>query len=752
MKLFIAEKPSLAQAIAGGLGNGTKKDGCIVIGNNVVTWCFGHILEQLSPNEYNDDYKYWKMETLPIIPSPWKLKVKPDAKKQFCIVKDLIKQADIIVNAGDPDREGQLLIDEVLEYVGVNKPVQRILLNALDDKSVKEALTDIRKNEDFIGLRNSALGRSRADWLIGMNLSRAYTVQARKAGYDEIFSVGRVMTPTMSLVVRREDEIANFKPVNHYGIRGTFNNDEANFTADWFIPKDIEGLDKEDRLIDKSVAEKVLDKLKNLPQGTVAHVTNVEENEKKEAQRLPYSLSALQIDAGRIYGYSPQLVLDTMQSLYEKKLTTYPRSDCDYLPENQKENSLGIIGNLKGLFSADIDKIIEKTNTNIHSRAWNDKKITAHHAIIPTTIKADFSSLNDVEKNCYFLVAKAYLAQFLPMHSYLSVKIMISIASEAFIGKGKTILEQGWKELYIGDKSDKEDDADTILPQVVEGQTVNFVEATLVEKTTKPPTRFTEATLLKAMKEIYKYVRDENLKKELKECSGIGTEATRATIIKKLQDTGLLALSKKYLVPTDKSKVAISIYPEDLTYPDITAVMENKLEEVQKGNLSLEDFIALQLEMLNNFLEEAKKIELAPPKDVPKCPDCGKAMRRYKGKNGFFWGCTGYPECSTTALDNKGKPLFIKKAECPRCKSVMQRFPSKNNPKQFYWHCTNKECNLYLTDDAKNKQPIVVRCPECKKGYLVLRDGKKGPFWSCSDYQKTKCNCIRQDENGKPKL
>lgn len=750
MKLFIAEKPSLAQAIASGIGNGTRKDGYIVIGDNVVTWCFGHILEQLSPNEYGEEYKVWKMETLPIVPAEWKLKVKANAQKQFDIVKKLIKEADIIVNAGDPDREGQLLIDEVLLYVGTKKPIQRLLLNALDDKSVKEALANIRNNQDFIGLRNSALGRSRADWLIGMNLSRAYSIQARKAGYDSVFNVGRVMTPTMSLVVRREYEIANFKPVNYYGINALFHTNDGDIPTNWFIPNNIEGLDSEERLIDKSVAENVLNKLNEAPKETLGRITNLEEKEKKEAQRLPYSLSALQIDAGRIFGYSPQTVLDTMQSLYEKKLTTYPRSDCDYLSENQKADAAVITKNLSGLFPDELDKIIAKTDTNIHSRAWNDKKITAHHAIIPTTIKPNISTLSEIEKNCYFLVAKAYLAQFLPMYSYLSTKVMVAFADEVFIGNGKTILELGWKELYAKDKSDNEDESDATLPKLAEGQSVEFLQANLAEKITKPPSRFTEATLLKAMKEIHKYVRDEKLKSELKECSGIGTEATRATIIKKLQDSDLLKLSQKYLVPTEKSRTAMQVYPEDLTYPDMTAIMEKKLEDVQSGNLSLDDFITAQTEMLNGFIERAKNISIAPLENIPKCPACGKAMRKYKGKNGnFFWGCTGYPNCKITAMDQNGKPMFAVEAECPQCKSVMRRYASKDNPKEFYWHCTNKDCNLYLTDDKKGK-PVVIRCPECKKGYLRKRQGKKGTFWSCTSYPN--CKCVKEAQKGKPVL
>ncbi len=245
MKLFITEKPSLAQAIAAGIGVGRKLDGYISVngGKEIVTWCYGHILVQLNPDEYAEKYRSWRMEDLPIIPSVWKLKVKAEVAKQFKIIRELISKATIIVNAGDPDREGQLLVDEVLDYVGNKKPVQRILLNALDEKSVKQSLNDLRDNDEFEGMKNAALGRSRADWLIGMNLSRAYTIRARQVGYEGV-SVGRVMTPTMALVVRREEEISKFKPVTHYAVKAIFANNFGEIPTTWQMSDNIASLER----------------------------------------------------------------------------------------------------------------------------------------------------------------------------------------------------------------------------------------------------------------------------------------------------------------------------------------------------------------------------------------------------------------------------------------------------------------------------------------------------------------------------
>ena len=667
MKLYIAEKPSLARAIAAGIGDGKNCDGYISLngGREIVTWCFGHILENFSPDEYAEKYKHWRMEDLPIVPDIWKLKVKTDAAKQFKIVRDLVSKATTIVNAGDPDREGQLLVDEVLDFVGNKKPVQRILLNALDEKSVKESLSNLRDNKEFQGLKNAALGRSRADWLVGMNLSRAYTILSRQAGYETI-SVGRVMTPTMALVVRRDEEISKFKPVTHYAVKVIFENELGKIPTTWQMSDKVPNLDSEGRLLDLKIAEKFLDKF-NAVSATQGEIIRVEEKNKSELQRLSYSLSTLQIEGGKKYGYSPQTVLDTMQSLYEKKLTTYPRSDCEYLPENQFADSAEILGYLKTLPNEEFSELIRNADVSIKSRAWNDKKISSHHAIIPTRIKADFANLNEVEKNLYLMVARAYLAQFYPVHEYKSTKVTIYYADEKFVGKGKNVIQLGWKALYKNFEREESEETESVLPPVNEGETVKYVSGNVVEKVTKPPKKFTPSTLLQVMKEIFKYVKNDKLKAELKECSGIGTEATRAGIIEKLQTAGFLKLAGKFFEPTEKSKMAVKILPEELIYPDTTAIWEKTLEEIATGKGSLEKFYQSQLKDLNELLTKAKKIEIKPSASQVICPSCGKAMVRRKGKNGYFWGCSGYPECKSTARDINGKAEFTKTSQKAKC-------------------------------------------------------------------------------------
>ena len=655
-RLFIAEKPSMGRAIAQGLealGEKSRSaDGCIRVGSDTVTWLFGHILEQYSPDEYDEKYKRWHIEDLPIVPSVWKLKVKPDAKKQYKIVSALAKEADEIIHAGDPDREGQLLVDELLAHIGVlkTKPVKRILLNALDVKSVQEALRHIRPNDEFVGLRNSALARSRADWLIGMNLSRIYTILARSAGYDSVVNVGRVKTPTMGLVVRREIEIRTFKPVTFFTPQVEFRHANGSFRAKWKA-QEQDGVDEEGRILKKDLAEEILTASSVPP----AKIESVEQKKGTSPQRLPYSLSALQIDAGKIFGYSPQEVLDTQQALYEKKLTSYPRSDCDYLPENQLGDAAAILKNLAAADSS-LERFIEKADLSIKSRAWNDKKISAHHAIVPTTVETKLSALSEKEKNLYMLIAKSYIAQFYPAQEFLSTKVELSAGGEMFTASGKVILQQGWKSLYQNDAKDDEEEQQS-LPDMQQGDSVEFAGGKIVEGVTKPPARFTPATLLKAMKEIHKYVHDKELAASLKECSGIGTEATRAGMIDELEKRGFIKKAGKNFVPTEIASSMCHILPESLIYPDLTARWEDALDKIGKKEMSLADFGAQQKRFLDELLAGAKEAKIPPPRNLPLCPACKNPLRRRKSKKGtWFWSCSGYPDCTKAFADERGKP------------------------------------------------------------------------------------------------
>ena len=629
MRLFIAEKPSLAQAIAHGLGHMSKRNGYIECGNDIVTWCFGHILQQYDPEDYDKNLHAWRLEDLPIIPEHWKNKVSSSAKEQYEVIKSLVAKADCIVNAGDPDREGQLLVDEVLNQLGVlnQKPIQRILLNALDEKSVKTALADIRDNRDFVGLRTA-------------------------------------------LVVRRELEIRNFKPKDYYLLQVDWAHPNGVISTTWKPQEQAEGQDEEGRLIKRDPAEQLAEEIRLEP----GVVESVEQKKGQSQPKLPYSLSSLQIDAGKIYGYSPQEVLDTQQSLYEKKLTTYPRSDCDYLPTNQLADVPLVLKSLRAL-TDDLAQMVKNADPALRSRAWNDKKISAHHAIIPTTITPEWEKLTEKEQNLYILVAKAYLAQFYPPQTFLSTKIQIRCAGESFHASGKVILDDGWKQLYHGSLEEKEGDdhPETKLPAVKQGDAVSFQESRIQTRTTKPPARYNASTLLKAMKEIGKYVKDASLKATLKDCSGIGTEATRAGIIETIQKRGFVSVTRqKNLIPTEKGYLLLRILSDSITYPDITARWEQSLDAISRKEMRLQDFFQEQSRFVQQLLEEAKSCEIPPPKDVVRCPKCSNPMmRRWTTKNGkksYFWGCSKYPECKTTLPDRNGKPVFEEMGYHPKKK------------------------------------------------------------------------------------
>lgn len=704
MRLYIAEKPSMAAELAKCLPGPLKRaDGYISTSGGIVTWGFGHVLRQAEPGEYDVRYEKWRLEDLPILPEEWKMLVSESCKKQFAIIERLIGEAQEIVHAGDPDREGQLLIDEILDYLHNEKPVRRILLNALDEKSIKKAIATLRENRDFYNLKQSALARARADWLIGMNLSRAYTLAAQRAGHRTTLPVGRVKTPTLALVVRREREINDFKPSDYFTLKAEFAHDNGNFTAYWKPREEQLGLDSEGRLADEAAAQALLEAFRSQQEPGVIRLCDT--SEKKENQRLPFSLSGLQVLAGKKFGYDPQLVLDTAQKLYEKKLTTYPRSDCDFLPESQHADGGIILENLCAMPHQELAGWAAQADRDIKSRAWNDKKITAHHAIIPTVEKCNILSLSEAERNIYYLIAQAYIAQFYPVHVYNQTKVELEHAKETFTASGRMITQWGWKSLYSAEPEEGKEEESSTLPAMVKGDPVQFVEGSAEKKATKPPVRFTAATLLAAMKEIHRYVKNPDMKKQLREVSGIGTEATRATIIKELIDRGFLKeeKKKKYLIPTDSAYLLIDALPEELTYPDFTALWESVLYSMANGDESLENFLEEQTAFTAALCAKAKEVNMPLQGEHP-CPQCGKGvLQMRKGRNGTFWGCSSYPQCKGSYDDDGGKP---KKPEhiCPRCKKgALQRIQGKNGA---FWGCTRfPDCRTSFND--KDGQPAL---------------------------------------------
>ncbi|MCF7354205.1 DNA topoisomerase III [Vibrio sp. CK2-1] len=586
VRLFIAEKPSLGRAIASALPKPHKNEqGYIRCGNgDIVTWCIGHLLEQVEPDAYDDRYKKWNLADLPIIPEQWQLRPRAAAKKQLSVIKQLFKQKPDLVNAGDPDREGQLLVDEVIDYLKASKAqkqtAQRLLVNDLNLPAVKRALTQMRSNQEFIPLSISALARSRADWLYGMNMSRAYTLLGQKAGYQGVLSVGRVQTPVLGLVVRRDEEIENFIPRDYFSLHALipYQNgaDSFDIRAKWKPSEAIKPWqDEEGRVLNRKLVENVAERIKGQP----ATVKNSEQKQTKQAPPLPYSLSALQIDAARRFQMSAQDVLNVCQSLYEKhKLITYPRSDSRYLPKEHFAQAPAVTAaisqNDKQLASA-----VDNADLTLKSKAWNDSKVDAHHAIIPTPKKMSSNGLSGHEAKIYQLIARQYLMQFYPAAVYAESKLEFDIAGGLFIAKGRVLVSAGWKSLLPAGKAAQveEDEAD-LVPALQQGEVLTCREGEIKDHKTEPPRHFTESTLLQAMTGIARFVADKNLKKILRETDGLGTEATRAGILDTLFKRQLLVRQGRNILSSEAGRGLIHALPSESTYPDMTAHWEHQLQ------------------------------------------------------------------------------------------------------------------------------------------------------------------------------
>lgn len=585
MRLFIAEKPSLGRAIAAALpGQQRREDGCIRIGDDVVSWCIGHLLEQAEPDAYDPAYKQWRFETLPILPEQWQYQSKRQTAKQLSVVRKLIKEADQLVHAGDPDREGQLLVDEVFHYLKVPKAkldaTQRCLINDLNPAAVKRALNNLRANRDFQSLSVSALARARADWLYGINLTRAVTLGGQQAGYQGVLSIGRVQTPVLGLVVERDRAIDAFTRRPYFEVWANVSTTSGeHFAAQWQPSEACEAwLDDDGHNLSRPLAEHVVKTV----QGQDGAVSSASEKTNNQNAPLPPSLSSLQMEANKAFGLSAQRVLDLAQSLYEKhQAITYPRSDCRYLPQDHHleagEVSSAIRASLGARNDNRLDAAWPQLNLNQKSRAWNDAKVGAHHAIIPTA--KTVQRLSDDEAKIYYLVSRSYLAQFLPAWKRREQSIELHLAGGLFRAQAKQTLEPGWKALFPG----KQEDPENRLPKLSKGDAVHCDSAEVREKETQPPKPFTEATLLAAMTGISRFVADAELKQVLKETDGLGTEATRAGILEVLFKRGFLRRQGKALHATEAGKALINALPPSLTLPDRTARWESILGDIASG-------------------------------------------------------------------------------------------------------------------------------------------------------------------------
>ncbi len=578
---------------------------------------------------------------------------KPDAKKEYKTVMALLKKARTVVISTDIDREGETIARELLDIAGYRGHIQRLWITALDEVSVRKALGQLKANEDTLPLYYAGLARSRADWLIGMNFSRMFTLLAQQQGYQgPALSVGRVQSPTLALVVNRDNEIANFVPKSHYALLVQVGHDNASsFSAMLLVPEQY--CDEDGRCLEINIIQQAEQQIRKAGQ---VHVQNVETKREKESPPLLFALSDLQAECNRLYDLGTQEVLDIAQALYEKhKATTYPRTDCGYLPEAQLIEVPQVIGSLMRSDET-LHPLRPQLNLNQKSRAWNDKKITAHHGIIPTTQPVDISKMDENEFKVYDLIRRRYLAQFLPHFEVDKTQVQLSCGAHKLIAKGQITVVAGWKVLFRQFKEDQGDKQG--LPVLNMGQNLAVVNTEVKSLKTTPPQHYTEGTLLTAMVNVARFVTDERLKKQLRETEGLGTEATRASIMKTLYDRGYIKKKGKSIVATEAGMMLIDNLPTVLKDPGLTALWEQALNQIAENQMSLQGFMQKQEQFIRHLIQTCghqgiKMGNIA----IKKCPQCGKGLRKMKGKNGDFWGCTGYPQCKYIESNAKKNPL-----------------------------------------------------------------------------------------------
>lgn len=578
MRLFIAEKPELGRAIAEGLdGNYKSGEGYIQKGDNIVTWAFGHILELAKPEEYDEKYKLWKLEDLPLPIKEFKYLPKKESKKQLKIICDLIHSDKItsIVNCGDADDEGQILVDEIIQYSKTSKPVFRVLINDLTPKAVKEEIAKIKPNADFKGMSERGFARSQADWIVGINLTRAYTIMARKNGYEGILSVGRVQTPILSLIVNRDKEFENFKSINYYSLLGDFNINNNTIKA---------RLKTEDKILDENLAKEIKESCENQNAKINLKIEN-----KKEYPPLPYNLLVLQAECAKLFGFSPDKTLEITQILREKhKAITYNRSDCQYLPETMFEQAPNILNIIKENLNSndEIQALIASSDLTIKSKAFNDANISAHYGIIPTQNKIS-SQLTQDELVVYNLIAKRFIIQFFHPREYQTTTINLEVNQRIFTATQNKTTKSGFRSLWqnIDSEEEQENNENDIndLSILKNGDIAKCSLIQIEKKQTKPRPYYTMTTLLKDLNSVAKYVSDERIKKLLiekdkdkkGESGGIGTPATRSNHIKTLIEREYIEVSKdkkQIIKSTKKGRDLIKLSPKSLITPDMTAL------------------------------------------------------------------------------------------------------------------------------------------------------------------------------------
>ena len=621
MRLVIAEKPSVAQSIAAVLNAKKRHDGYLEGSGYLVSWCFGHLAELADAAAYNADYAKWTMKDLPIVPMNYRFTIREDKRKQFDILSGLLRREDVseVVNACDAGREGELIFRTVYCLAGCSKPILRLWISSMEDDAIHAGFKQLKSGRDYDGLHQSALCRAKADWLVGINATRYFSLT-----YGRTLNIGRVMSPTLALLVQREADISAFVPEPFYTVQL-----DCGFIA------------ATDRMKDRKTA----DGIANACKGKTAIVKSVERKEKAEKAPALYDLTALQRDANRILGYTAQQTLDYLQSLYEKKLCTYPRTDSRFLTEDMEDSISGLVSSAAAVCGV-------ASPTTIHAKqVCNNKKVTDHHAIVPTVSagKTDLMSLPLGEREVLKLAAKGLLRAISEAHRYAETVITVECAGHSFTAKGKTVLVPGWKSY-----EQEQMEAASTLPDVAEHQPISVSDAAVKTGKTTPPKHFTEDTLLSAMESAGKEDMPDDAERK-----GIGTPATRSGIIEKLVSSGFVERKKSKkvvnLLPTSTGTALITVLPEQLQSPQLTAEWEHRLKEIERGEIDPDSFMDGITVML------------------------GELMQTYK------------PIPGAEVLFPSGREVVGK---CPRCKADVTE-----TPKGFF--CENRACSFALWKNSK---------------------------------------------------
>ena len=677
--LVIAEKPSVARDIARVLGANQKNGGVLEGKKYVVTWALGHLITLADPEEYDKKYEKWEMSTLPMMPKDMKLVVIRQTGKQFSVVKTQLFRKDIeeIIIATDAGREGELVARWILEKAGCHKPIKRLWISSVTDKAIKEGFANLKDGHAYDNLYRAAVARAEADWLVGMNGTRALTCK-----YNAQLSCGRVQTPTLAMIARREEEIRQFTPKEYYGV--SVETQDVKWT--WRDEKT-----KSFRTFSREKAEEIRRKTETAS----LEVTRIEEKTKKSMAPGLYDLTTLQREANQKYGFSAKETLNIMQRLYENhKVLTYPRTDSRYIGKDivptirERLKACGI-GPYRKLAGALMNKPVQANSSFV-----DDKKVSDHHAIIPTEQFVQLDHMTNEERKIYDMVVRRFLAVLYPPFEYQQVTMEAKAAGETFAASGKVVKSQGWKEVYEGgDQEESEEDEEKLkdqrLPKMQTGQKLKVLRAALNTGKTKPPARFTEATLLAAMENPVKFMetRDKEAVKTIGETGGLGTVATRADIIEKLFHSFMMEKKGNGIHITSKAKQLLELVPEDLKKPELTADWEMKLSQIAKGKIRQGDFLHEIRDYTCEIVDEIKSGEGTFRHDNltnKVCPRCGKKLLAVNGKNSKMLVCQdrecGYRETISRTTN----------ARCPKCHKRMEMYV-KGKEETFICACGYKE-------------------------------------------------------------